>query len=134
MSGSDGTTSASFVLHARVIGTVPNRESDLLPSSLLTLVFGLLAGACAFRFWRPPGFEVTRRRPQSLTLAAVGCVALAIGFGVRAGLSNTAVIPKTAIIAEQVFFLLGFVLLADAAITLTRDMIIFVRRRRHCAD
>ena len=131
MSGSDA---ASFVLHARVIGTVPNRESDLLPSSLLTFVFGLLAGACAFRFWRPPGFEVTRRRPQSLTLAALGCVALAIGFGIRAGLSNTAVIPKTAIIAEQVFFLLGFVLLADAAITLTRDMIIFVRRRRHCAD
>jgi hypothetical protein len=103
-----------FQLHARLFGGSLDRTSDLFPSAVIAVLFLLLSGAIAFKWFRTEKVI----RPGFLLVGAIGMFANGLSFAIRAGASNTSPrnLALSTILAAQITLLIGVALMIDAVV------------------
>ncbi|KAI5477233.1 hypothetical protein MNV49_006606 [Pseudohyphozyma bogoriensis] len=113
----------SLSLHSHLLGSacMEGNITNVLPSAILCVAFWGVGAGIIFK-WVKRG--VTHQYTVLLLMAA-SMILTGFGFAIRAGLANTARNnqARSAVIAEQVFFLMGELLLIDSHVTLSRDLV-----------
>ncbi|GAA6031971.1 hypothetical protein JCM8097_003367 [Rhodosporidiobolus ruineniae] len=104
-------------IHAHLLGGNWVDHGDLAPSAVLCVVFFLAIAGVGYRWWQ--------FRASTLFTFKIAFLFTGLAFAVRAAIANTAPsnVPRSAIITEQCFFVLGQLLLLLGAILYTRTFL-----------
>ncbi|GAA5859671.1 hypothetical protein JCM8547_006186 [Rhodosporidiobolus lusitaniae] len=101
-------------IHAHLLGGNYVDHSDLAPSAVLCVVFCLAIGGVGWRYWQS--------RVKTLFVFIASFLATGLAFAVHAAIANTSPVNvnRSTVIAEQILFVLGQLLLIAGSILYTR--------------
>ncbi|ORY69309.1 hypothetical protein BCR35DRAFT_334328 [Leucosporidium creatinivorum] len=109
--------SGNSQLHAHLLGGQVVSRSDLAPSAVLSVVFFLLLAGLLYQFWR--------HRYLIIIPAAIGILALALAFAIRAGIAgkHEYTPPRLATQVEQELLVISQLLLIVVHVDLSKALL-----------